>query len=563
MFETFDQRRYLIPFRSLLLPHIFTDTLIIGAGVAGMAAAFEAASRGDVIVIHKESLDLSNTAWAQGGVAAAMREPDLVSSHIEDTLRTGDGHCSAEAVDVVCREAPEAMEQLIRWGMEFDRAGDGSIELGREGGHSHHRILHAGGAATGVELVRCMGALLQSRETIRQFDGCFALDLLTAPGGGDGGSRVLGAITHHPRYGLQIIWARSTILACGGAGQVYRETTNPRVATGDGVALAYRAGAEIADIEFMQFHPTTLYVAGSSRSLISEAVRGEGAHLVDREGRRFMPEYHDMAELAPRDVVSRAIIDQLRRGRGPSVFLDVRHLPRGQFAQRFPGLASTLRSFDLNPDTDLIPVNPSAHYTIGGVWTDLDGRTTLDGLFACGEAACNGLHGANRLASNSLLEGLVFGRRAGQAAASDGTAQGGPIQIISDIHETDHAELDISDVRSSLRSAMWRNVGIERQGSRMADVAEMCSFWARYTLTGIFDDPAGWETQNLLTVGALLTRAALWRAESRGVHYRLDQPEHRAEFSVRGLWKAGRSEPRLHPVEQPGVHTSVSAQQEE
>ena len=423
MLDLFQQRRYLIPFRSQLLPHIFTDVLVIGGGVAGMRAAIEASLSGDVILLHKEKLELSNTNVAQGGIASAQRDDDSAEAHGVDTIDAGGGLCNEKIVETLVTEGPSQVEELLSWGMRFDRDEQGQLSYGREGGHRAHRILHTDGAATGVELVRCLGQRLKSSPRVRIFDHCFALDFLTREVNGirtspRGEGHVLGAITHHPRYGLQIIWAKATILATGGAGQVYRETTNPKVATGDGMAMAWRAGATIGDPEFMQFHPTTLYIAGASRSLISEAVRGEGAYLVDRQGRRFMDDYHEMAELAPRDVVSRAIADRLARSGEPAVFLDARHLGES-FVQRFPNLTRTIRVYDLDPETDLIPVHPSAHYTIGGVWADIEGKTSLPGLYACGEAAGNGLHGANRLASNSLLEGLVLGKRAGHIAGQE------------------------------------------------------------------------------------------------------------------------------------------------
>ncbi|MCA9295247.1 MAG: FAD-binding protein, partial [Phycisphaerales bacterium] len=321
----------------------------------------------------------------------------------------------------------------------------------------------------------------------------------------------------------------------------------PKVATGDGLAMAYRAGAMVGDIEFMQFHPTTLYVAGSTRALISEAVRGEGAHIVNRRGQRFLSEYHEMAELAPRDVVSRAIMEQLANSGEECVFLDVRHFDDGAFARRFPGLAELIATFDIDPAVDLIPVHPSAHYTVGGVWTDLDGRTSLPGLYACGEAGCNGLHGANRLASNSLLEGLVYGKRAGRASAEMAGVSVAPTKINSEIHLAEHGELDLHDVRQSLRSAMWRNVGITRSGTRLHDVVDMFNFWARYTLGHIFDSPAGWETQNMLTIGAMITRAARWRCETRGVHARSDFPNADEAFLEHALWRRGQVDPMCRP----------------
>jgi L-aspartate oxidase len=558
MSNPFDDRRYLIPFRSLLLPHIFTDTLVIGAGVAGMRAALAAARHGDVIVLTKGELDVSSTAWAQGGVAvAASNEPSL-QLHIDDTVNAGAGLCAHDAVKVLVHDGPHAIEQMRHWGMRFDSDAKGNPARGREGAHSEARVLHTDGAATGREFVRCLSEAMLTHDAIRTFEHCFALDLLTNGATGERGEpRVLGAVTHHPRYGLQIIWAKGVILANGGAGQVYRETTNPSIITGDGMAMAYRAGAQVADMEFIQFHPTTLYVAGSGRSLISEAVRGEGAYLVDRRGERFMPQFHELAELAPRDVVSRAIMDLLSRTQEPAVYLDARHLGSA-FAQRFPNLAATLQTYDLDPERDLIPVHPSAHYTIGGVWTDLHGRTNLPGLYACGEVACTGLHGANRLASNSLLEGLVYGARAGAAAAEMADHPHGPMKIISEIPTSERGELDLVDVRSSLRSVMWRNVSIERTGGKLRDVLDMFSFWARYTLDSVFDDPAGWETQNLLTVGMLITRSAIWREESRGVHYRTDHAIARDDLLVHARWLMGANQPDLHPRDQAPAAVAVN-----
>ena len=538
-------RRLLIPFRSSLLPQIFTDTLVIGTGVAGLRAAIEAARHGDVVVLAKEAVDHSNTSWAQGGIAAVLAHGDTVESHLRDTLDAGAGLCDEAAVRALVEEGPREVERLLEWGMRIDRTRDGAPALGLEGGHRHARIVHSDGDATGHELARCLVERTRATRGIRVFDRCFAVDLLRTSGSS---RRVAGALTWHPRHGLQIVWARATVLASGGAGQAYRETTNPRVATGDGLAMAWRAGADLADLEFMQFHPTALYVAGAGRMLISEAVRGEGARLVDRDGTRFMQGVHEMAELAPRDVVSRAIVAHLARTGGSHVFLDCRHFAPGRFAERFPGLARMLAGFDIDPATAPIPVTPAAHYTIGGVRTDLDGRTTLEGLYACGEAAANGVHGANRLASNSLLEGLVFGRRVAEAIVRDQHPDVMPRSIVSEVSTAPHGELDLSDIRSSLRSAMWRNVGIERHGDRLRDVLGMFGFWGRYGMDEVFDSPDGWEVQNLLTVGFLMTRAALEREETRGTHARTDAPGLRAGPPVRFAWNVSSEGPAEVPV---------------
>lgn len=544
-----EDRRYLIPFRSSLLPQIFTDVLVIGAGVAGLRAAVEAASAGaDVIVLGKDSIRQTNTAWAQGGIAGVLREDDTTDAHVRDTMVAGAGLCDEPAVRLVVEQGPRRLEELLEWGMRFDRDKTGKMMVGREGGHGAHRIYHSFGDATGRELERCLFEKLEATSGIRYFDECFALDLITPSQ--EPGSPVLGAITYHERYGLQMIWARSTILSSGGAGQLYRETTNPKPATADGLAMAYRAGATVADMAFVQFHPTTLYLPGAGRSLISEAVRGEGAYLLDEGHNRFMVGEHEMAELAPRDIVARAIVRQIARQGGRHVWLDCRHI-KG-FEARFPGITAELKRFELDATKDLIPVHPAAHYMIGGVRCDLEGKTDVPGLLVAGEVSATGLHGANRLASNSLLEGLVFGQITGALAARTAAANGGkqgPVPIVSDIRPSDHGEIDLADVRSSLRSAMWRNVGIERTGGKLDDAVEMLDFWARYTLDKIFDEPFGWETQNMLLVGALVARSAAWRMESRGAHTRAEFEGPVEAFHVHDLWRRGSAEPRTVPVD--------------
>ncbi len=549
MTPTFEQRRYLIPFRVALLPQIFTEVLVIGSGVAGMRAALAAAGHSDVIVTAKGPLKASNTWWAQGGIAAVL-PPELAGedhrdsfeSHIRDTIDAGGDLCDPHAVRRVVEAGPQAVRELIEVDMSLDRTGDPPhLALGREGGHSLARILHADGDATGKAMAGALNRAMRAHEKVRVFDECFVLDLITLEGATP---QCVGAITHHPKYGLQVIWAAATILATGGCGQVYRESTNPRIATGDGLAMAYRAGAALADLAFMQFHPTTLYIAGASRSLITEAVRGEGGVLIDHNGYRFMADYHPQADLAPRDVVARAILTQMQRTNHSRVFLDCRHIGAERFAQRFPGIHQLLRKFEIDPGTTPIPIHPAAHYMIGGVHTDLDGRSTLKGLYAAGEVACTGLHGANRLASNSLLEGMVFGRAAGEVCREmHDAAHPGPVRVVSDIPISDRSELDLVDVRSSLRSVTWRHVGIERTGARLEEVLEMFDFWGRYTLDKIFDDRDGWEVQNMLTLGALITRSAHWRNESRGTHFRVDHPEPLDRYRRHDLWRRGQGEP--------------------
>ncbi|MFG0328344.1 MAG: L-aspartate oxidase [Phycisphaerales bacterium] len=554
MTSTPDHRRYLIPFRGTLLPQIFCDTLVIGTGVAGLRAAIAASEHGEVIVLSKSDLPVSSTNWAQGGVAAVVgpHPRDRIESHIEDTLVAGAGLCDPAIVRLCVERANARIQELVDWGIRFDRDAEGEYEFGREGGHLESRVLHADGDATGRELIRCLSERARSRPSVRVFERCFALDLLTADGSGEG--PVLGAITFHPKYGLQMIWSWATILATGGAGQIFRETTNPSVATGDGVAMALRAGAPVADMAFVQFHPTTLYVAGAARLLITEAVRGEGATLVDRRGERFMLGRHDLAELAPRDIVSRSIVEHLARTGDTHVYLDARHFKPGFFRSRFPGIAAKLADFEIDPENDLIPVHPSAHYTIGGVWVDESGRAGRPGLYACGEVSCSRLNGANRLASNSLLEGLVFGEIVGRICveARDESANGSghrpPKRIISDVRLSSRGELDLTDVRSSLRSVMWRHLGVIRDGATMSDVADMIDFWSRYTLDKIFDDPAGWEIQNMLTVAATICESARWRRESRGVHVRADHPESDAAYGGHDVWRLGADAPEVIPA---------------
>ncbi len=520
-------RRYLISFETRRLPYIFTDVLVIGSGIAGLRAALAAAQHCRVILISKRDLQTSSSYKAQGGMAAAVAETDSVADHQADTMATGCGLAEKDVVADVLSRAPDQVRQMQDWGAAFDTRAE-ELELGREGGHSACRIVHANGDSTGRELVEVLARRAEAAEELKVWSDCFVLDLITDPPEGGNASACLGALTWHERFGLQIIQARRTILAAGGSGMLWRETTNPPTATGDGLALAFRAGVSLADVEFMQFHPTVLYVAGATRSLISEAVRGEGAKLLNRNQQRFMPDYHEMAELAPRDVVSRAILDQMQQTGSTHVYLDVRHIPAETFAARFPYIDRQCRSFEINPAEDLIPVHPAAHYMIGGARVDPQGRTNVANLLACGEAACTGLHGANRLASNSLTEALVFGQRCGQLAGTE-SADAADTLIPRDFvwanPTPERSELDLVDIRNSLRSVMWRNVGIVRRGDRLADTNEIVSFWGRYVLDKEFFNPAGWEVQNMLTAAYLIAELALRRTETRGVHYREDFPK--------------------------------------
>ena len=516
------QRRYLLSFDSRHVGHIFTDVLVIGSGAAGLRAALAAAGTGQVLVLTKGTVRQSNTYDAQGGIAAVMDAEDTIAAHVADTIDCAAGIGDEAVIRRVISEAPRAIAELIEWGLPLDTEG-GRPDLGREGGHSAHRIVHSHGDATGKHLAETLIAKVAAAENIKVFENCFVVDLFTDPESG----AVIGALTFHARYGLQAMWARQTILAGGGAGVLWRETSNPPSATGDGIALAFRAGADLADLEMMQFHPTTLYVAGATRALISEAVRGEGAYLVDRHGERFMDEYHPAGELAPRDAVSRAIVDRMAKTGSTHVYLDVRHIGKERFRKRFPQIFRLCADFDLDVGKDLIPIHPAAHYMIGGVRTDIDGRTSLPGLWACGEASATGLHGANRLASNSLLEALVIGKACGQlaaAAAAEGNAKLTARQVVWKNPPSERTALDLTDIRNSLRSIMWRNVGIVRVGPRLTETKEIIGFWGRYVMDKEFFDTAGWEAQNMLTAALLVVECAFRRTETRGVHYREDFP---------------------------------------
>jgi L-aspartate oxidase len=513
-------RRYLVPFAPKHTPHLFTDILIIGGGIAGLRAALEIPDHLRVLVVTKDNIQQSNSSYAQGGIAGVLSPEDRFENHIEDTLTAGAGLCDRAVVEMVVREAPAQINDLVRWGTEFDQE-DGHLALTREGGHSHRRIVHALGDATGHEVMRAIIERARQAANVTIWDDTFTVDLLTHDGG------CVGALLARPGDERILVWAKQTILASGGCGMVYRETTNPPVATGDGMAAAYRAGAQLRDMEFMQFHPTILYVAGSSRFLISEAVRGEGAYLRDKDGLRFMLEDDPRAELAPRDVVAQAIVRRMDRTQHPCVYLDLSHLDPAKVQQRFPGIAKVCLGFGLDITRDPIPVRPGAHYMIGGVSVDLHGRTTLEGLWAAGEVTSSGLHGANRLASNSLLEGLVYGTACGRGAAEAASKLPDryvvpPLECRFGPHAGE--ALDVADVTNSLRSLMVRRMGIVRDRPGLLEAEKSVAFWCRYALLREFQTRAGWELQNLLTVAQLMIGSAIERQESRGVHFRADYP---------------------------------------
>ena len=515
-------RRYLVPVNTVSTQQVFTDCVIVGAGVAGLRAAIEAGQKCDIILLCKGKLSDSNTWNAQGGIASVLAESDSFQSHIEDTLKTGCGINDIQIVEQVVKNGPVLVQQMLEWGTEFDKV-DGKVDITIEGGHSHARIAHAHGDNTGRIMAQSLIAKMRQNERIHIIENFFVIDLIT-----NDDNSCLGLIGQNLSGQRQIIWAKNTILASGGAGRLYRETTNPETATADGLAMAYRAGAVLRDMEFMQFHPTTLYIAGASRALITETLRGEGAILLDTNHERFMEAYHPAAELAPRDVVSRAILAQMLKTGSTHVYLDIRHFDKKYFATRFPLISELCDSFDIDVSKDLIPVRPSAHYMVGGVKTDKFAKTNITNLYVCGEAAATGLHGANRLGSNSLLEGLVFGKIAGELASRNSNGNGSSVRyprMKYDIPVSDRSRLDTSDVLNSLRSLMWRNVGITRAAKPLSEAQEIIHFWQRYVMDKVFDSPQGWQCQNMLTTCQLMAHAAEIRTESRGVHFRQDFPE--------------------------------------
>lgn len=513
--------RYLAPFTPKDVPHFFTDVLVIGGGLAGLRTALAVDPSLTAIVITKDGMGQSNSMYAQGGIASVLGEGDTFEQHVADTLEAGGTLCDQEVVERIVRDGPDRIRELIQWGTKFDRVGD-RLALSREGGHGRDRVAHALGDATGKEIMRAVVEKTEAAPNVHVWQNTFTIDLLTHEG------VCRGAIVWNHRHGKTLVWAKQTILATGGTGQLYRETTNPDVATGDGPAMAYRAGAELRDMEFVQFHPTVLYIAGSSRHLITEAMRGEGAYLVDRRGHRFMSDYDERAELAPRDVVSWAIVSQMEHTRHPNVYLELTHLDPNMVRNRFPGIAAICQKFGMDITKDRIPVRPGAHYMMGGVSIDRECRTTLPGLWAAGETTASGLHGANRLASNSLLETLVHGVAAGSGASQAAKELDDDFRVppIENPRVTPSGEnLDLIDIRNSLKSLMWRDVGVRRDAEGLEDAVENIQRWSSYVLADQFFDPGGWELQNMLCVARVMIEAALQRQETRGCHVRLDFPD--------------------------------------
>ncbi len=503
--------------------HTRTDFLIIGGGVAGLRAAVELAQHGTVLVVTKDAPTESSSEYAQGGVAVALSDEDEISIHFDDTIRAGDGLCLRRAVGTLVEEGPTRIRELIHWGAEFDKEGT-KLAFTQEAAHSKRRILHAQGDSTGREIMRVLADKVRSTSTVSKIDFAFTRDLIVLNG------RCLGAIVcQQPLKKVLVISARAVLLATGGAGQLYERTTNPAVATGDGMAMAYRAGAELVDMEFIQFHPTALYHPGSPQFLLSEAMRGEGGMLKNVHGQRFMDRYHPARELAPRDVVTRAIHAEMIATGSNHVFLDMTHLSAPYVTHRFPRIYRTCKELGIDITQVPIPVSPAAHYIMGGVRTNLWGATNIPGLFAAGETACTGVHGANRLASNSLLEGLVYGERAGIAAVRFAQKQvtrqsSPPFSLQQDRAET--TALDVSragEIRTSLKKLMWEKVGIVRNRRDLLGALTQLREWDSL-MKGCGPDRKFFELRNMITTASIITRSALQREGSVGAHFRSDFP---------------------------------------
>jgi L-aspartate oxidase len=485
------------------------DYIVLGSGVAGLRAAIELARDGSVAVLTKDRLDESNTEYAQGGVAVAMSDDDEISLHVEDTLNAGAGLCDEQAVRVLVEEGPRYITELIEWGAQFDREG-GALAFTQEAAHSRRRILHANGDSTGREIVRALIAHARKQIDIQLVAHAATIGLIVEDG------RCSGVRFIDPNESLRReLRAKAVVLAAGGAGQIFAQTTNPSVATGDGMAMAYAAGAEMLDLEFTQFHPTALALEDAPRFLLTEALRGEGGILRNHEGEAFARRYDDRGELAPRDIVARAIVAEMERTGARWMRLDLTHLKADFLRERFPNIFETCLRYGLDLTKDQLPVSPAAHYVMGGVRTDTHGRTTLAGLYAAGEVACTGVHGANRLASNSLLEGLVFGARAGAAAIED--APPGPKQSPPAPVEFDLAEWRLDPrVKNRAQEIMWRKVGLIRRADDLQSAID--------ELTAMAGEKVNERTRNFVTLAKLMAEAALWREESRGGHFREDFP---------------------------------------
>ncbi len=513
-------QRYLVNFSTNELPQEFTEYLVIGTGIAGLYSALKASRTGEVTILTKKKLEDSNTEYAQGGIAAAIDQDDSPLFHYEDTINAGAGLCDPDAVEVLVNEGPERVKELVEMGTNFDKIGD-VLALTREGAHSHRRILHAKGDATGEEIRRALARQIKQEDKVKVYENSFVIDLLTDEG------TCKGVLAIDENGNKKVFWAKVIILASGGIGQLYKNTTNPDVATGDGIAMAYRAGAKVMDLEFVQFHPTALNLPGVPRFLISEAVRGEGALLKNGAGERFMPRYHELSELAPRDVVARAIVNEFTVAGDEKVYLDLSPLGEERAKKRFPNITRTCAYYGVDVADNMIPVSPAAHYLMGGVKTNLWGETNIKGLYACGEVSCLGVHGANRLASNSLLDGLVFGERIVESCQtylkSDVAVEGTLIKYEQKSNSQVNTQVE-DKLKEKLKDLMWTKVGIIRRKEELQEAIEEINELRQKVSVSNNEDVSGLELTNQLLVSYLIAKAALIRTESRGGHYRADYP---------------------------------------
>ncbi|HZK40211.1 MAG TPA: L-aspartate oxidase [Atribacterota bacterium] len=513
--------RYLINFDLSRIRKIYTDFLIVGSGIAGLYTSLKLSPLGEVTILTKNKLTESNTEYAQGGIAVALGDKDSPYLHMEDTLKAGANFCDPEAVEVLVTEGPKCVEELIEMGTKFDKI-EGKFQTTLEAAHQRPRILHAQGDATGAEIERSLSEKARKEDSIKIDENLLVIDILTE------NNVCYGLLTLNNKTSeFAAYLAKYTILASGGLGQLFSNTTNPAVATGDGIAMAYRGGAKVTDLEFIQFHPTALFHQGSPKFLISEAVRGEGAILKNINGESFMHSYHPLAELAPRDIVARAIIDQMKKTKNDYVYLDATKI-KDKFSQRFPTIYKNCLALNIDPEKEYIPVAPAAHYTMGGIKTDTWGQTNLTNLYACGECTSTGVHGANRLASNSLLEGLVFGKRITQKIKKNNTYYS--IEKLKELNlsynfpREKYKEYDPLKLKQELQKLMWNKVGIIRNPSDLKNVRQKISEW-KFIFKSELKTTEDFELANLIILADLVTNSALQREESRGAHYREDFPD--------------------------------------
>ncbi|MCB4204915.1 L-aspartate oxidase [Deferribacterales bacterium Es71-Z0220] len=496
----------------------YYDYIVLGSGVAGLRAAVELSKQGSVGIITKSFLGESNTEYAQGGVAVVLSDDDDIYLHYEDTIKAGDGLCDKDAVMTLVEEGPKYIKELIQMGAMFDMHGD-HLSFTREAAHSVNRIIHAKGDATGHEIVRALKEYVSKIENIDKVENYFIVDLIKC------GNKICGVVAiNENENSFHYFYSKAVILATGGAGRLFERTTNPEVATGDGMAIAFRANATLKDMEFFQFHPTGLHIEGAPAFLLSESMRGEGAVLRNIHKERFCHNYHEQGELAPRDIVSRAIFFEMQKTNSKFVYMDLTHIDSNYLKNRFPKIYSTCLNYGIDITKDLIPVSPAAHYYMGGIETDIWGRTNIYGLYACGETACTGVHGANRLASNSLLEGVVFGARSAKAAIID-TKYDEPLKPVAPTTEKMDQSIDYKALKTELQRVMWENVSVIRNEKSLNTAINFIDKYLNQFLNATPFDRYSGEVRNMFVVGKLMAEAALARKGSRGGHFRDDYPE--------------------------------------